>query len=85
MHKTKFKSPLLRWRLLKPGTTKALQSVGVRDGSALTRAAHSEMPMVSKGWKSNNAFFKGEGDQINIGLGNGTALDIFNSGIQSVK
>lgn len=70
---------------LKPGTTKALQSIGVRDASALTRAAHSEMPMVSKGWKSNNAFFKGEGNQINIGLGNGKALDIFNSGIQTVK
>ena len=45
---------------LKPGTTKALQSIGVRDASVLTRAAHPNMPMVLKGWKSNNAFFKGE-------------------------
>ena len=43
---------------VRAGTTKALQGIGVRDGSALTRAAHSGMPQVSKGWKSNNAFFK---------------------------
>lgn len=39
------------------------------------------MPTVSKGWTSDAAFFKGEGSQINIGLGRGTALDIFNDGI----
>jgi len=39
------------------------------------------MPLVSKGWTATSAFFKGEGDQINIGLGRGTALDIFNEGL----
>ena len=29
----------------------------------------------------NNAFFKGEGTQTNIGLGKGKALEIFNSNI----
>ena len=70
---------------LKPGTTSALQTIGVRDASALTRSTYSNMPMVSKGWKSNNAFFKAEGNQINIGLGNGQALDTFNRGIQGFK
>ncbi|WHY84549.1 hypothetical protein QNH39_18040 [Neobacillus novalis] len=36
---------------------------------------------VIKGWTSNHAYFKGEGDQINIGLGRGAALDIFNKNI----
>lgn len=40
------------------------------------------MPDVGKGWKETSAFFKAEGEQINIGLGKGKALDIFNQGIQ---
>jgi hypothetical protein len=40
------------------------------------------MPVVSKGWTSSNAFFKAEGAQINIGLGQGKALNTFNSNIQ---
>ena len=44
-----------------------------------------DMPTVSKGWTSNNALFKGEGDQFNIGLGKGKALDIFNSNIVEYK
>ena len=39
------------------------------------------MPLVSKGWTAASAFFKGEGTQINVGLGQGSALDIFNEGI----
>ncbi len=39
------------------------------------------MPMVSKSWMSTNAFFKAEQGIINIGLGFGRALDIFNKGI----
>jgi hypothetical protein len=63
------------------GTTDALANVGVRDSSALTGAAYPDMPFVSSGWTSSSAFFKGEGGIINIGLGRGTALDIFNEGI----
>ena len=40
------------------------------------------MPLVSKGWTTANAFFKAEGAQINIGLGRGTALDLFNSNLR---
>ena len=48
------------------------------------------MQTVSKGWTQSNAIFKGEGRtgnkstsfaQINIGLGKGKALDIFNNNI----
>ncbi|MGQ0775199.1 MAG: RHS repeat-associated core domain-containing protein [Pseudonocardiales bacterium] len=66
---------------LRRGTTDALVGVGVRDPSAATAARFPDMPLVSRGWAKTSAFFKGEGSQINIGLGSGTALDIFNEGI----
>lgn len=66
---------------VRPGTTSSLAEVGVRDASAATRATFPNMPGVSSGWTSSSAFFKGEGGVINIGLGRGTALDIFNDAI----
>jgi hypothetical protein len=66
---------------VKAGTTDALAGIGVRDSSALTSAAYPDMPLVSSGWADSSAFFKGEGGNINIGLGRGPALDIFNNGI----
>jgi hypothetical protein len=63
------------------GTTDALVNVGVRDTSALAARAFPDMPLESKGWTATSAFFKGGGEQINIGLGRGTALDIFNEGL----
>lgn len=68
-----------------PGMTDALASAGVRDTSALTSEAYPEMPLVSKGWMGTSAYFKGEGVQINIGLGRGTALDIFNDAIMGLE
>jgi hypothetical protein len=51
----------------------------------------SDLPQVSSGWKNSNALFKGEGKGkpytpdsagvVNIGLGNGPALSIFNDSI----
>jgi hypothetical protein len=70
---------------VKAGTTNELASVGVRDSSGVVRDAYGNMPPVSKGWKPNNAYFKGEDGQINIGLGKGTALDIFNNSIVESK
>jgi hypothetical protein len=63
------------------GTTDALAGVGVRDGSAATASAFPGMSLVSRGWTATSAFFKGEGSQVNIGLGHGNALDIFNKAI----
>lgn len=75
---------------VKVGTTQSLEAIGVRDISSITVAKYQNMPIVDKGWTQNNAFFKGEGiggnksisqPQINIGLGKGKALDIFNNNI----
>ena len=70
---------------VRPGTTDALAGVGVRDTSALASEAYPDMPLVSKGWMGTSAFFKGEGTQINIGLGRGPALDIFNDAITGIE
>jgi hypothetical protein len=70
---------------VKTGTTSALEQIGVRDVSNLTKNTYGNMPTVQKGWTQNNAFFKGEGNQINIGLGQGAALDVFNNNIVNFK
>jgi hypothetical protein len=70
---------------VRAGTTDALAGVGVRDASAVASAAYPDMPLVSSGWTSRSAFFKGEGGLINIGLGRGKALDIFNDAIQNFE
>jgi hypothetical protein len=67
--------------VVRPGTTDALANIGVRDSSAMTSGMFPDIPLVSKGWTATSAFFKGEGNQINIGLGRGPALDIFNNAI----
>lgn len=65
------------------GALSALENIGVRNASSLTEAAYGSMPLVEKGWAGANAFFKAEGGQINIGLGNGKALETFNSYIKA--
>ena len=66
---------------LKKDSLQELKAIGVKDSASLTKLTYPDMPGVSKSWKYNNAFFKSEGDQINIGLGKGKALDLFNKGI----
>ena len=66
---------------VKPGTAESLADIGVRNKSWLTRQAYPELPLVEKGWTGSSAFFKGEGSQINIGLGQGTALNTFNDSV----
>ncbi len=72
---------------IRPGTTKALESIGVRDYGGLTLTKYGELPVVQSGWKGSSAFFKQEGTgtlagpQINIGLGHGPALNIFNDNL----
>ena len=62
-------------------TVNWLTKIGVRDTSALVSSTYPSMPVVSKGWTVANAFFKAECGIINIGLGAGTAWEIFNKGI----
>lgn len=66
---------------VRSGTTKALTGIGVRDQSEALRG--SNMPAVSKGWASSNAYFKSKGKVVNIGLGQGRALSTFNQNIVS--
>jgi hypothetical protein len=67
------------------GTQDALAGVGVRDASDAAASAYPDMPLVSRGWTSTSAFFKGEGGILNIGLGRGPALDIFNDAIEGYQ
>ena len=62
------------------GTTDALLTIGVRN-AGLTDEIYANLPLVQRGWTATSAFFKLEGDVVNIGLGRGTALDIFNSSL----
>lgn len=66
---------------VRPGTTKSLAGIGVRDQSAALRGTN--MPSVSSGWTSSSAYFKSEGGVVNIGLGQGPALSTFNRNIVS--
>jgi RHS repeat-associated protein len=69
---------------LKPGTIGKLEAIGVRDATQpLTAAQYPEMPLLqdTRNWTQNNAFFKEENNQVNIGLGKGKGLDTFNDNI----
>jgi hypothetical protein len=63
-----------------PGTTESLLGIGVRN-AGLTGNPYAALPIVRSGWTSANAFFKLEGGVVNIGLGRGSALQIFNDNI----
>ena len=70
---------------LNAGTTDSLLNIGVSNNSKQAIKDFGALPQVSSGWNVNNAYFKGEGLQTNIGLGLGKALEIFNSNILSFK
>jgi RHS repeat-associated protein len=70
----------------KEGTLKQLANIGVRDNSKMViQNGFGNLPKVSKGWQPTNALFKGEGSTLNIGLGSGSALSIFNKNIVGFK
>jgi RHS repeat-associated protein len=62
------------------GTAEALLAMGVRN-VGLTSGVYGSLPLVQSGWWSSAAFFKLEGELVNIGLGRGSALNTFNSNI----
>jgi RHS repeat-associated protein len=66
---------------VRAGTMRALEGIGVRDTSLLAATRYPEMPIVGPGWGATSAFFKAEGGLINIGLGSGPALDLFNESL----
>jgi hypothetical protein len=62
------------------GTTDSLLGMGVRN-AGLNGGAYGNLPLVQSGWGSSSAFFKLEGNVVNVGLGNGSALGTFNNNI----
>jgi hypothetical protein len=52
-----------------------------RAAAGLAGTAYEGLPTVQRGWAACSAFFKIEGNVVNIGLGNGSALNTFNNGI----
>lgn len=66
---------------VRQGTTKQLTQIGVRDRSRQVTKDYGSMPACFKGWGTDHAYFKGEGGQTNIGLGQGRALEIFNQNL----
>ena len=73
---------------LNNGTTSMLEKIGLSNGdrAMLAREIYPDMDFVSGiKWTENFAFFKAEGSQINIGLGKGKALEIFNSNISTFE
>jgi hypothetical protein len=64
------------------GTQNALMGMGVRNSAAgFAGTAYEGLPAVQSGWASSSAFFKMEGGVVNVGLGNGSALNTFNDSI----
>lgn len=55
-----------------------LTEIGVSDNTSQSVKDFGRLPQVQSGWNINNVFFKGEGTQTNIGLGQGRGLEIFN-------
>ena len=66
---------------VKKGTTEKLVNIGVRDESSILADKFPNMPESKSGWGKNHARFKKEDEQLNIGLGKGEGLDIFNENI----
>jgi hypothetical protein len=58
----------------------SLLDIGVRS-SNLVEAPYGSLPVVQSGWTADSAYFKLENDILNIGLGRGPALSLFNSSI----
>ena len=68
------------------GTTDQLLTIGVRNPTTFPHP-YGFLPLVQKGWKTKNAFFKFETNQVNIGLGSGRgrAMGVFNNNIIDFK
>ena len=79
-----YEGVLVKFQLAE-GTTQALRGIGVRAHGKKSEDLLPDLPQVKKRWTRSKALFKPEGDQINIGLGKGRALEIFNEGIRGFE
>jgi TANFOR domain-containing protein len=69
---------------VKQGTVDELRAIGVTDGSKLVKKQFGEMPTSppdGSKWNQSSARFKQEGTQVNIALGQGKALEVFNNNL----
>ncbi|GGW49142.1 hypothetical protein [Arenibacter certesii] len=69
---------------LKLGTINDLIDIGITDGSILVKQQFGDLPTnqdIGGNWNQTRARFKKEGTQVNIALGKGTALQIFNDNL----
>ena len=66
---------------VKAGTLSKLEMIGIRNVKAGT--VYPDMIIGGKGWTQSFAYFKAESGLINIGLGRGDALALFNRNILS--
>jgi hypothetical protein len=65
----------------KSGTYDKLMAVGYRAHGTKAASLFPDLSPVKRGWGRRGAQFKPEGTQVNIGLGKGKALDVFNDNI----
>ena len=70
--------------VVKHGTIDELLKIGVTDGKAAVKSQFGEMPLSSEikgGWNKKHVRFKFEKGQVNIQLGMGKGVEIFNNNI----
>lgn len=80
----RYSGSLVEFRL-RDGTTDELAAIGFRDTSRLTSRSWSELPRVMEGWGERGTFFKGEINQVNILLGYGEGIQIFNHNLKGFR
>lgn len=79
-----YKGVLVRFQVAR-GTEDELRAIGVRAHGSKSAAALPDLPEVKRRWGKSKALFKPEGNQVNIGLGKGKALDVFNDSIRGFE
>jgi len=71
---------LVKW-YVNLGTIDDLRVIGRTDGTNLVASQFGDMPQAVSGWTDDFVRFKKEGTQVNIQLGVGPGLDIFNDNL----
>ncbi|WP_200861090.1 pre-toxin TG domain-containing protein, partial [Fusobacterium nucleatum] len=85
IYSEKYSGVLVEFKL-EPGTTDKLAKIAVRDKSKKLIERYPNMSLVYNGWNYNNVYFKWEKKmQMNIGLGKGAGINLFNESIRSYE
>jgi len=70
---------------LNNGTIDQLRTIGRTDGSNLVTEQFGDMPLGTSGWINDFIRFKKEGNQVNIQLGRGPGINIFNDNLKAFE